>query len=343
MTRRRLIARTRLTVRLALVGGLIGATFVTVAEPAAAKGILRARVTEGPGIDAPIVIDPRTRHELAQVSGVYEIAYNRGGVSPIARPVGDLGPRYEVEFRMGLPGGPMPIRQRVFPFAGGGPVVHTPGGQPLEELDPDHPERPCSVCKHTADTWHRAAPELREAFSALDLPEPRTTLVAARVPAIEADRGRTVTGDDHRIKLMVPERWNVSTSTMLPVQIDPVMPLAVGTAAIDPQPVGECGIVPQRALEAVDPTDVFVGIYVTAGLASWGATVPERPKTFAAALPWRMGPMKCTGNVTALLHTIAFEEHGVKLTLAVATGAQVSDERRAELVAVLDSLRVSDR
>jgi len=327
-----------------LVVTLVAAALVGGAAPVSAKGINAVRVIDGPGIDEPIAIrNAQSGYELAQAFGLYEIAYGRSGLSVIPRPPGDLGPLYEVEFRAALSGGLGNIRQRIFPFAGGGPVVHTPGGQQLEHLDPDHPDRPCSVCRRTADTWHRAAPEVLTSLRSLDLPAPRTTFAAARVAARDTDGWRTVFDADGRIRLRVPRDWTTGPAVMLPDQVDPVMPLAVGTTVVEPQPVDECGIVPQRALEAVGPTDAFVGIYVTSGLASWGATVPERPKTFAAPLPWGLGPMKCTINVTALQRSIAFEENGVKLTLVVATGAEISDQRRAELAAVLDSLRVSAR
>jgi len=343
MTRNGRPFRAGLAVRLALILTLTAGAVVVASGPAAAKGAVRARVIAGPGIDAPIKVrDFETIHELAQVTGVYAITYGGNDTSVIDKPAGELGPRYVVEVTVALSGGDLPIRQDVYPYAGGGPVVHTAGGQLLEQLDPKG-KRPCSVCKKTTDTWQSASPDLYGVIHDLALPAPRTTLAAVRAAKVDPGSWVAVAGADRRISVKVPASWNVSPSTMLPVQVDPVMPLAVGTATVEPQPVGECGIVPQRALQAVGPTDAFVGIYVTAGLASWDATTAERPKTFAAALPWSMTAMKCTTDVTALLHSISFEDNGVKLTLLVAMGPQISDERRAELVAVLDSLSVSER
>lgn len=326
-----------------MAAALVVAAIAAGAAPASAKGAVEARVTAGPGIDAPIVVrDRKTVHDLAQMSGLYEMAYGGDLTSVIDRPAGDLGPRYVIEITVALSGGAPAIRQQLYPYAGGGPVVHTPGGQLLEQLDPEG-KRACAVCKKTTDVWRTSSPELYRVLHELDLPQPRTALAAVTASTPRRSGWRTVHNVDHDVTLRAPDDWNAVDSVMLPVQVDPVMPLAVGTAAVEPQPVGECGIVPQRALEAVGPEDVFVGIYVTAGLASWGATVPQRPESFASKLPWGLGPMKCTGNVDARLHALAFAEHGVKLTVVVATGSEISDERRAALIAVLDSLEVGRR
>jgi len=322
---------------------IVAGAVVGVVPSAGAKGMIDARMVAGPGITAPIAV-PRgdAVHELAASMRVYEAVWVGGTRTslPIDPPVGDLGPRYTVEFALMVGANEtLPIRQDLYPYAGGGPIVHTPGGQALERVERGA-KTPCLACRTTTDVWYAADPEVLGVLSVdLDLPETRTRLVPDGASA-PATRGWTTVRDDASgLQVRIPERWTSVAGTMLPVQYDPVMPLAVGTGTVEPQREGECGIVPQRSLEAVGPDDVFVGMYVNRGFASWGPTVAERPASFGAALPWHLGPIKCGGTTTARLRSLSFEDGGTRLTLMVATGPQASARTRAELVAVLDSLR----
>lgn len=332
---------------LAAVVVAVGATAVG-ASGAAAKGAVTARVVAGPGITTPIEIEDRqVVLELATMTRLYQAAADRDTAERIEAAIGDLGPRYVIEYQLLTgPDETLPIRQQLYPYAGGGPVVRTPGGQPVEQVADRTPKR-CRVCRTTNRAWDAADPEVIAILHRLEIPQPSTSLLltmgaAAQLRSVGFAGWNTVQDEEHGLRIRIPRSWTSASTTMLPVQLDPVMPIAVGTGAVEPQAVGECGIVPQRALEAVGPDDAFVGVYLNRGMASWSATT-DRPTTFAAQLPWNLGPLKCTTNTTAMMRTLSFEDHGTRLTLLVATGAEISDRTRAELIGVLDSIRTDDR
>jgi hypothetical protein len=350
---------TTATARRALLATVAAiAATVVVVPAAAAKGAVAGRVASGPGISAPIVIeDRRVVLDLAQATRFYWGVWRTSETTPdrIDAPRGDLGPRYVLEYDlMTGPNETMPIRQHLYPYAGGGPVAFVPAGQPVDRgsevsgpasgtasaKSAKSSANPCDACETTRGGWYAVDPNVLATLHDVDLPRPRTRLLRAGT-AVPPKRGGWTTLRDDRsgVSIDVPKTWTAGPAVMLPVQLDPVMPIAAGTGVVEAQREGECGPVPQRALEAVGSEDVFVGVYLNQGMASWSATT-DRPASFAADLPWGLGGTKCSNTATARLHSLSFEEHGARLTLLVATGARVTAATRAELVAVLDSLRV---
>jgi hypothetical protein len=121
--------------------------------PAFAKGADQATIT-GPGLAQAIVLsgegEPGTSGDslgqLANGGGLFLAMFGPSEGQQLApsAPVGALGPKYEVAFR--VPGGaPTPdvVRQDLYPLAAGGPVTYTP---------PDQTE----LAGRTTGGWYRA-------------------------------------------------------------------------------------------------------------------------------------------------------------------------------------------
>jgi hypothetical protein len=112
----------------------VGVVLLTPAA-GAAKGPSAARIT-GPGLEQAIVLrgfgesgDGSPLSVLTMKGGFFEVMF---GPSPGRRPPvpkSELGPRYEVLYA--VPTGRIHdhIRQSLFPYAAGGPVLYTPAGQ----------------------------------------------------------------------------------------------------------------------------------------------------------------------------------------------------------------------
>jgi hypothetical protein len=110
---------------------------LALAAPAAAKGPDQATIT-GPGVDGPIVLGGDAEGNFTSTFGRF--VHGAGFVSAVfqqtpdpmlnRRPTGDLGPRYDVVYR--VPGGDTGtsnVRQALYPYAPGGPVTYTRPGQ----------------------------------------------------------------------------------------------------------------------------------------------------------------------------------------------------------------------
>jgi len=307
-----------------VVAALVAGTLVAAASPAAAKGPTEA-VLRGPGVagDGVATLDQHTAQDLAMATSLYSMFSGEQAPSRLVErePRGALGPRYVVKFRFGGDG--PRIRQVLYPFAEQGPIAHTPGGQKL-----------CAGCSATSEGWF----DVR--YVALDI------LAAYRVPvpsSVRASEWPTARDDAHGLSISYPPSRHAAPSTLTPVQIDPVVTLAVGTGTLEPQRDDECGIIPTRALAAVGPTDALVMVYVTNGLASWSAST-DRPTQFGPDNAWRVAATKCSDGVNPPTRSMAFELRGenrrVKITLMVAIGKDATPQRTAEVYAVLDSLRV---
>ncbi len=125
---------------------------------------------------------------------------------------------------------------------------------------------------------------------------------------------------------------------MTPALGDPTVRLAVGTYALEPQRQGDCDIVPERALNALGPTDAFIAVYLTRGFASFGSTTP-RPEHFAPDM-FHAG-FQCSQNmVNGTAGSFHFLDHDKKISVIVAIGHDVSPERSAAVYQILDTLFV---
>jgi hypothetical protein len=161
----------------------------------------------------------------------------------------------------------------------------------------------------------------------------------------------TVTDDAHGLSISYPPSWQAAPSTLTPVLVDPVVPIALGTYPLDdPQRMGECDIVPQRALDAMGPTDAFIAVYVFQGIGATYSPSADRPAHFGPDLPWSGGSlpkrasgsgMQCTENVPGFVGQLSFDDHGKELAVLVAIGPDASQETRDEVYGILDTLTVT--
>jgi hypothetical protein len=147
---------------------------------ALAKGPTEATIT-GPGLEEPLklggpnALAPGEPLEvLASRAGFFEVAW---GTDPGKRlgksPTTQLGPKYRVTYLVPGPSGTDDlIRQDLYPFARGGRVTYTPGGQRFFDT------------RRTLGGWFRAARSVKAELVAAGLPEP-----TARASAPAPDHG----------------------------------------------------------------------------------------------------------------------------------------------------------
>lgn len=160
--------RTSVSVVAVAVGVVTGS--VAVPQHAAAKGAETVAIS-GVGVGR-IVLDGRTDDamwQIAELTLFHEVVFE--GVDPdggrvamrAARPnTGELGPRlglaWDMHHTAGAPGVDVPLRQVLYPYAAGGPVLRTPPGQEVYGAPVD-------------GGWHRADPELVEVLTELGVPD----------------------------------------------------------------------------------------------------------------------------------------------------------------------------
>jgi len=125
----------------------LAALLLAVPTAAQAKGATAATIDGGgpgglPG--GPITLggdgEPGSGTDLgmlAQGSGLYTVVFGDDpGAVLKAAPTDRLGPRYTITWTFPDPNGgkDQKVRQRVYPYAAGGPVTFTPAGQPVLDI-----------------------------------------------------------------------------------------------------------------------------------------------------------------------------------------------------------------
>jgi hypothetical protein len=148
--------RRGITMSMTAAATVVLALVVALAGPAQAKGIQSATIT-GPGLDEPLVAHGEG---LASLTAFWEVM--PGQPTPPAlmdrAPTEQLGPRYQITWRlMTGPDDVTAIRQDLYPYATGGPLVHTVAGQPI-------------YGGATVGGWYEAPPALRDRLDALGVP-----------------------------------------------------------------------------------------------------------------------------------------------------------------------------
>ncbi len=138
---------------------------LVLAGPAAAKGPSKVTVT-GPGLGQPVVLtgDPESNlgslfGRLVDQSGWFPLVF-RQSPDPTSRtsPAGRLGPGYLATYVVPVGGNATTtIRQRLYPFASGGPVTFVRAGQHI-------------FGGLTHGGWYRAPAALRRTLAAIGLP-----------------------------------------------------------------------------------------------------------------------------------------------------------------------------
>jgi hypothetical protein len=119
---------------------LLAAAALVLPAAASAKGPSNARIT-GPGLDQPITIsgtetDGSPIMNLAEAAGFFPAAFGQEPDPMIARPKGDLGPKFEITYE--VPGGnyrSSKIHQDLYPYAARpDALTYTKPGQPIFDM-----------------------------------------------------------------------------------------------------------------------------------------------------------------------------------------------------------------
>jgi hypothetical protein len=129
----------------------------------------------------------------------------------------------------------------------------------------------------------------------------------------------------------------MASESLTPKLSNPVEILAAGTAG-DLRPGGEaCAHVPVAALEALGPDDAFVTVQERYGETDF----PDRPERFSLTGRVEHGDAATCARGEAELEEYWFEfrDAGRGFHVLVAFGTEVTEARRAEALALLDSLR----
>ena len=298
--------------RRVVVSLALAAASVLVPTAASAKGGPTLVVVDGPGLDEPIRLPGPAATELpTMLIGMLGVDGSQSGAAPTER----LGPRYVATFSFMGPSADEErrIRKQLYPFADGGPLVHTPRRQTLGG-------------EQVAAGWQRADDRLDSFLVSLGVP----------APAGADLEWLTYHEYEHGLSISYPPSWQPARSKVAPVLLDPVIPVALGTYDF---PTEGCGAVPGPALQALGRKDAFIAVYVFRG-ASWSATVTERPARFGPDLPWSEGPGKCANDVRGTIRSLSFPDHGLRLDVMLAIGEDASTPRRNQVYRILDTLTV---
>jgi hypothetical protein len=161
------------------LGGLLA-----LISPAWAKGPLAVRIA-GPGLDKPILLNainnPKAGeaiNSLSEETGfwvtVFAIDLTVVDKNQLdARPAGELGPRYTIDYDIDSGTTQPLLRQDIYPFAPGGPVTYAPAEQQLFEG------------QVSRGGWYRAPAVLTNRLVALGVPEPKSAPAAKAAAAPE--------------------------------------------------------------------------------------------------------------------------------------------------------------
>ena len=143
---------------------VVAAAVIPFGSPAEAKG-LSELVISGPGLPRPIVVEPDdSSYALSKImdaSAFFDFVAssqavgNQAALRSVSR-FPDRGPRlrltWSVEWFY-----TQHVVQDVYPYARGGPLLHTPAGQHVFD-------------QTTAGGWHRAAPRLVDVLQSVGVP-----------------------------------------------------------------------------------------------------------------------------------------------------------------------------
>ena len=149
--------------------------------------------------------------------------------------------------------------------------------------------------------------------------------------------GAPLTSVEHRFTARLPAGWQPAERSLTPHLTDPVEILSAGTLAGMRPRDGACAHVAVGALERMGPRDAFVTVQERFGDARFAA----RPARFA--LPPRLeqgDAVACARKAPDLdEHWFEFGDAGRNFYVLAAFGRDAAPERRAEALALLDSLR----
>jgi hypothetical protein len=163
--------------------------------------------------------------------------------------------------------------------------------------------------------------------------------------ATSPDRWQTFTSPTGDLQIKYPPDWNVAPAVLTPHLTDPHEILALGTFTMAPAD-HNCAHIPVNALEEMLPTDAFIWITERTG------TDNDPAWTFGPR-PTSIDPTSGTdangGDLAACLNhplrgsarAVSFDDHSRHFTITYAIGADATQQRHADVVAILNSFQVN--
>jgi hypothetical protein len=156
--------------------------------------------------------------------------------------------------------------------------------------------------------------------------------------AVRVGSPTPISSQEHGFTGTLPAGWELAAGSLTPSLSNPVEILSAGTRSGLRDLPGTSGNLPLSALEAMGPRDAFVTVQESHG----NARFPERPAHFA--LPDEPEPTVpswwADRNAPWLdVHWFDFGDARRDFYVLVAIGREAPRERRAEALALLDSLR----
>jgi hypothetical protein len=161
------------------------ALVLALAGPAQAKGIQSATIT-GPGLDEPIDVAHPDDSELPAFTGFWDVMPGQPAPPALVEqpPTTQLGPRYTITWRLMTDADETTaIRQDLYPYADGGPLVHTSAGQAIFD-------------GATVGGWYGAPIALRDVLGSLGVPAAGSTPAAAKSSAASPQGVGAPSSDD---------------------------------------------------------------------------------------------------------------------------------------------------
>ncbi|MDQ1457022.1 MAG: hypothetical protein QOH28_2642 [Actinomycetota bacterium] len=163
--------------------------------------------------------------------------------------------------------------------------------------------------------------------------------------ATSHDRWQTFTSRTGDVQIEYPPDWNVAPAVLTPHLSDPHEVLALGTFTMAPAD-HNCAHIPVNALEQMSPTDAFIWITERTGTDNDPAwNFGPRP----ASIDPTSGTDANGGDLAACLNrpllgterAVSFDDHSRHFTITYAIGTDATQQRRADVLVILNSFHVN--
>jgi hypothetical protein len=155
--------------RLGIVVVVLAASVLALASPAEAKGMSGVTIT-GTGLGRPIVLDFRTDGAaFERLMAVAPYFGDTTGAGVPARPT-ELGLPLRLTWSLEWET-TQHVVQLIYPYAPGGPVVHTPAGQPIFD-------------RRTVSEWYQTGPSTLAVLQSVGVPSADELRAARAVMAV---------------------------------------------------------------------------------------------------------------------------------------------------------------
>ena len=147
----------------------------------------------------------------------------------------------------------------------------------------------------------------------------------------------TVRDQGHGFDVTYPAAWHRAAHRLTPALADPREVISVGTGMLPAG--GPCAQFPTRAVAAVSDDGAFVSVQIRSRRHDPSRAPLASRLTFRSGTP--LANVECAGTPNRPVgRWIAFQDAGREVYAILVVGRHASPERRAQALAVLNSLRV---